>query len=690
MQLLRSLIPAVVLIIASTGTRSALAAESCCALPADDFPKVGGNLGNQNYSSLRQIDVANISQLGAQWRIRLEPESPQLPQQSTAVAVGGVLFVESTQGNVFAVYGDTGNIKWSYTPGYGTSLRRGVAVGEGMVFTNAAGRRVIALDQESGKPVWETTLDEPTVSSQMKVAVVYYDGLIYVGTNDGPRGVAVALDARTGEVAWKFYGTPGPGEYGHDTWEGTSWQHGGASPWMHPAIDPQLGLVYWTFGNPRAAGGYRSDGAVNGANRGGANLFANSIVALDARTGKRRWHFQSVHHDIWDLDNVMAPVLADLKIDGAWKKAVIYGSKTGLTYILDRINGDPLIGVEERPVPQEPAQKTWPTQPYPVGDPIVPLCASRDAGDATRVPPNYGVGCLFTPHTDLPIVKSPGTGGGAVWGAQSFNIRTGLLYVGAGLINSAHSIPTAGVGFRPPGEERSGRIVAKDPQTNQIVWTSDLKWSVAHGNGILTTAGDIMFIGLPDGYLLGLDVRDGSELWRFQTGAGVHTSPISYMIDGVQYIAVFAGGNRLPYDSPRGDYLWAFRIGGNKPQAETPPAPPTRQPVAGAEVPGAIAKYTVTLGRTWDRAHNAPDSEESILRGAMAPAIMTIPVGSTVIFHNPENNADPHCATQFFEGLFDIGPLAPGESDEFTFMMKGEYFFNDCTNPQSTGKIVVE
>ncbi|MDH3265504.1 MAG: PQQ-binding-like beta-propeller repeat protein [Gammaproteobacteria bacterium] len=672
---------------------SVFAAESCCVTPADDFPKVGGNLGNQNYSSLTQINLANISRLGGHWQTRLEPDSAPLSQQSTAVAVDGVLFVETTQGNVYAVHGDSGAIKWSYTPGHGTSLRRGVAVGEGMVFSNAVDRRVIALDQENGKLVWEITLDEPTVSSQMKVAVVYHDGLVYVGTNDGARGVAVAIDAKTGEVVWKFYGTPGTGEFGSDTWPGNSWQDGGAAPWMHPAIDPELGLVYWTFGNPRTArgaAGRRSDGAVNGANREGANLFANSIVALDAKTGERRWHFQSVHHDIWDLDNVMAPVLVDLQIDGKPRKAVIYGSKTGLTYILDRVDGSALIGIEEKPVPQEPAQKTWPTQPYPVGDPLVPLCADPDADDATRAPPNYGVGCLFTPHTDFPIVKSPGTGGGADWSAQSFSSKTGLIYIGAGLINSAHSVPTAGVGFRPIGESRSGRIVAKDPTTNRIAWHRDIQWSVAHGNGILSTAGDLLFIGMPDGNLLALNSVDGSEVWRFQTGAGVHTSPISYLVDGVQYVAVFSGGNRLPYNSPQGDYLWAFRLDGKLPQASAPEAPPVRQPIFASAVAGAVANFTVTLGRTWNSMTNAPGSEESSAQSAMAPLVMTVPVGTTVVFRNPDDNVDSHCASQFFEGLFDIGPLQPGESEEYTFTERGEFFFNDCTNPQSTGKIVVE
>jgi len=662
----------------------------CCEASGKDFPKVGGNLGNDNYSRLAQINTSNIAQLGAAWRVSLEPGAAPQFQQSTAVAVDGVVFVEATQGDVFAVDGKTGAIKWKYASGYGLSDRRGVAVGEGKVFTAAAGRHVIALDQQTGKVVWDKVLDEPGISSQIKPPLTYFDGLLYIGSNDGPRGVATALKAETGDLAWKFYGTPGPGQFGNDTWEGDSWRQGGATPWMSPAIDPQLGLLYWTFGNARQGTSGGGDGAVNGANRGGQNLFGNSLVALDLKTGKLRWYFQSVHHDIWDMDNVMVPVLADITFKGRQRKAVVYGSKTGLTYILDRKTGAPIVGVTEKPVPQEPSQKTWPTQPYPDGDPVVPLCPDTSGTSAGRPPPNYEVGCLFTPHTDRALIQSPGTGGAADWSLQSYDPKTRLLYIPAGIVNSAHSVPTGGVGFRPPGEERSGVIVAKNLATNRIVWQRTMPWALAHGNGILTTAGGVMFVGQPDGYLLGLDITDGHELWRFQTGAGAHTSPITYSIDGVQYLAVFAGGNGLPYSSPKGDFLWAFRLGGTTPQAATPPPPPMKQPVVGAPVAGAAANFTVTLGRTWDPAKGAPRATESNSQSAMAPTVMSVPVGSTVTFQNPADNKQSHCASQFFEGIFNIGPLKPGESGSYIFNKKGEYFYNDCANPQSTGKIIVQ
>lgn len=177
-------------------------------------------------------------------------------------------------------------------------------------------------------------------------------------------------------------------------------------PWIHPAVDPELGLVYWTFGNPYP----RTDGS----SRGGDNLFANSIVAIDAKTGKRRWHFQSVHHDIWDADNVMAPVLADLIVDGRKRKVVVYGSKTCWYYILDRRTGEAVHGMEERPVPQHALQKTSATQPFPGGEPFVSPYPELDK--TTRPVPFYPTGGLYEVFWDRATILFPGAGGGADWG----------------------------------------------------------------------------------------------------------------------------------------------------------------------------------------------------------------------------------------------------------------------------------
>jgi competence ComEA-like helix-hairpin-helix protein len=197
----------------------------------------------------------------------------------------------------------------------------------------------------------------------------------------------------------------------------------------------------------------------------------------------------------------------------------------------------------------------------------------------------------------------------------------------------------------------------------------------------------VMFVGQPDGFLLGLDIRDGHELWRFQTGSGVHSSPISYEIDGEQYVAVFAGGSRIPYNSPRGDNLWAFKLGGRVPQADTPTPPSPRQPIDAAAVDGAAVRNTVYLARAWRQ--GAPGNVESLSPNSMAPQNMRVPVGTTVTFLNPRDNTKAHCATQFYEGLFDSGSLQPGQSFTFKFTRPGEYFYNDCTSPGTTGKVVV-
>lgn len=689
-------------------------APSCCTPASADFPKVGGDYGNQNYSALEQVNASNIATLGAVWHTHLEGGlNPQF-QQNNVIVADGVIYAETTQGNVYAVDGANGHIDWSYKSGFGNQLRRGLAVGGGKVFAAFAGSRIAALDQSSGHLLWTHTLECSTPPSPrrgpgrgaegsparpgrgrgrggysscgtIKAPLTYYDGLLYVDAgSDGERGRVLALHADTGATAWQFWTIPGPGQFGHDTWgSGDAWEHGGATPWMSPAIDPQLGLGYWTFGNARGL-----DGATNGADRPGTNLFADSLVALNLKTGKLVWYFQSVHHDIWDLDNVMAPVLADVRIGGALRHIVIYGSKTGMYYELDRATGKPALPIVETPVPQSAAQHTWPTQPFPQGDAIAPHCMDGEL-PATIVPPGYVTGCIFTPQTgDTPIVSVPGDGGGMTDNLLSFDPQTRRLYASYSVVATVRDQMDHGVGFRPIGENRSGGIVAFDPSDHRVIWRKLMPWDLSHGNGILSTAGGVMFIGQPDGWLLGLDVRDGKTLWRWQTGAGVHTSPAAYEIGGKEYITVFAGGNGLPYDSPKGDDLWGFALGGTVAQAPTPPPPSHRQPVTAAPVEGASVNNTVDIARLWFAGKAYPG--ESDASTAMAPDNLQVPVGTRVTFTNPADNKKPHCVVQFYEGLFNSGPLQPGQSFSFTFTRPGEYFYNDCTDPRITGKVVVK
>ncbi|NGN62704.1 PQQ-binding-like beta-propeller repeat protein [Streptomyces sp. A7024] len=667
-----------------------------------DFPQVGGNYGNHNHSTLQRITRSNVRRLGGAWHVNLEGGDTTRYQQCTVIAKDGVLYLHTTQQNVFAIDGRTGEVRWRRNLGTETTNMRGVALGGGRLYSLSGENIVYALDQRTGDVAWQKQLIIPDDgggddcdpnsgqcggnSGGLAGAVIHHDGRIYVGTEGstaGARGRGYALDAATGDVIWTFWGPPGPGEYGHDTWAGDSWKTGGAVCWIHPAVDPDLDLVYWTFGNPYP----RTDGS----SRAGDNLFANSIVAIEAKTGKRRWHFQSVHHDIWDLDNVMPPVLADLLIDGRKRKVVVYGSKSCYYFILDRATGEPVHGVAERPVPQHAGQKTSATQPYPGGEPFVDPFPRLDK--TTRPVPFYPVTGLFGVHWDRATISYPGAGGGADWSFPSFSPRTGYVYVGYGLVNSAYSNTRGGRvnTARPLGEYFSGGLVAVDPRTNTVAWRKEGDWSLAHGNGILTTGGRLMFQGRPDGVLEAMDDATGKTLWRWQCGAGVNTIPISYEIDGEQYIAVLAGGNGLPFpDIPRGDHLWAFKLGGTVDQAPAPKPPSRRNQIRAAAVPGSVTDNTVTLGRVWDSGTGAPgDKENTVAQNAMSPQHLTVPAGTTVTFTNPGGNAMAHGAVSFFEAEFDTGLLMPGQSFEHTFTEPGEYFYNDPPFPQNTGKVVI-
>lgn len=659
-------------------------------VPADaDFPCVGGNLGNQNYTSLNGIHKGNAKRLGGAWLNNIEGGLKSGSSQSSAIALDGILYIESSLGNVHAVDGKTGQTKWVYTQTRGTLTRRGVAVGGGRVYTHGKGSWIIALDQETGEVDWERQITG--YGTMEKVAVTYHDGKLLLGTHDSGRAAGLCVDADNGDLLWHFWGTPGPGEPGFGTWAGDSWMDGGATPWLHPAVDPELGHVYWTFGNARG-----NKSSQDGSEREGMNLFANSIVATDLETGAYVWHFQSVHHDIWDMDNSMNPVLADVKIKGRQRKLVIYGSKTGMYYILDRTDGSAPLGIDEVPVPQEPRQKTWPTQPIPRQGawtetrPVEQPLGTAVPGHPARAVPNYTVVDLYTPHWDEPVLSIPGHGGGADWGFQSFSHSTGMVYTGFGYVAAAHSLTERSNGLRPPGEYQTGGVVAVDVKSNTVRWKKDLPYSVAHGNGVLTTAGDLLFIGQPDGVLLCLDAHNGREIWRFQCGAAISSSPLMYEIDGEQYLAVYAGGTSIPYgnSAPRGDFLWAFKIGGTLPEAETPEPPVVRRPVSGGPVEGSTVNNTVILGRTYNAATGTVGAEESTDVAAVAPTHLRVPVGTTVTFTNPADNEHVHSATQFFEGLFNP-QLAPGESFTYTFSNKGEYFFNDVHGARPTGKVEV-
>ena len=335
---------------------------------------------------------------------------------------------ETPNGDVIAVDGATGAVKWKWHPttansGFGpTGTRRGLSVGGGRVYTLAAGNRVVALNQTTGAQVWAVIptaiAPETTLGNIAKVATMYYNGKVYIGTNDGNRNAFFALDAATGAMAWTpFYGGARAGTVVTDvngkTWfAGDSWMcatdgstpcpggtpqntcalTAGASPWIHGSIDPALNMVYVAFGNVRSCGSSQ-----DASTRPGTNLFSNSLVALDATTGAYKWHFQSNLHGQWDMDNTHNPTMADVTINGQPRKVIYYGTKQGRTFVIDRTTGLPALPVEYRTVVQDSRQNSWPVQPYPAApqQAWLPDCiAYQNLGSAIpglvhRAVPNY-------------------------------------------------------------------------------------------------------------------------------------------------------------------------------------------------------------------------------------------------------------------------------------------------------------
>ncbi len=561
-------------------------------LPSRNFPVVGGNLFNQRYSTLTQITKSNIAKLGAAWMVHVEPEKSGIWMQSTPVVVDGVMYM--THGHITARDARTGALKWQFPkgdvgPGAGWTggpdnhFNRGVVVAEGKVFAAAYGATLVALDQTSGELIWRTELQNGG-GGFADAAATYYGGMVFMGVaggESGVRGQFGAYDAKTGRELWTFWTVPGPGEFGHDTWEGESWRKGGAPVWSHPAIDPELGMVYVPTGNAWPD--------TNGTERGGDNLFSASIVALDLKTGVRKWHFQEVHHDLWDYDGPASPVLADITYQGRPRKILMHGSKTGFMYILDRTNGTPLIGIEEKPVPQIAEQKTAKTQPYPVGDPFIPQCPEG-------VPPSVRSGCVFTPFYKERIAVAPGTNGGLAWAPMSYSPQTKLLYLCATIGPAGYHVDGFGglQGFRPV---RGGMLSAIDPTTNKIAWQKRLPFQCGGGSGILSTASGLLFHGQADGLLVAHDATTGDVLWEFQTGAGADAPVSTFEVDDEQYVAILAGGNQF-MGSARGDNLWAFRLGGTVKPAEAPRPPgPMPLPSERKEVtvdPAVLAEYAGT------------------------------------------------------------------------------------------------
>jgi alcohol dehydrogenase (cytochrome c) len=571
----------------------AFSAEQLSQEPLGWWITNGGTLANQRYSPLDEITTDNVDGLKGVWMTDLGKSgvAAKYSQEAQPIFYDGVLYVPTGEDDVFAVDVETGKVKWTYEGNLDQTistvccgwLSRGVAIGDGKVYLGKLDGSLVALDQMTGKEVWKAQVGDWREGYTITHAPLYYDGMVIVGVSGGEfmiRGRVQAYDAKTGEERWRFYTVPGPGEKGHESWAGDSWQTGGAPVWQTPAVDPELGLLYFSTGNAAPD--------LDGSARGGDNLFAASIVAIEAKTGTYRWHFQQVRHDIWDYDGPSPVVLFDAEFDGEQHKAIAETSKTGWTYVLDRETGEPLLPVEDEQVPQNAKQKTAKTQPIPQYDPFIPhqvtdadvsqiakLAKSNDAVAKRKVVK----GTIFDPFTQEVRVIIPGPQGGNNWQPMSYSPETGMLYICmmrsvSGYTSSGHEPPEskqavpADVGsvFTTTGfGSQTGYFGAWDPTTGEVGWQK--RWPESCYSGSVATGGGLVFVGRNSGRLQAYDAENGDLKWSFQTGAGANSTITTFEWKGTQYVAFAAGGNALAA-TPHGDNLWLFSLKGTMDELE--------------------------------------------------------------------------------------------------------------------------
>jgi alcohol dehydrogenase (cytochrome c) len=468
-----------------------LLAASCLAPPglaaadepaAKSWPMVEGDLGNSRFSTLADITPANVKQLGGVWNHKFEGEV----SRGTPVVVDGKMYVTAGS-HVYALDAKTGAVLWAHKTDVAPSFQfKGVTLGGGMLFYGTADAHIVALDLETGDQLWSHEIgdelkarpDSPaaalTLTGQyVSGAPTYAEGLVITGLSNGDfgvRGRVVALDAKTGKEAWTFYSIPGPGDVGHDTWpaDNEEWKRGGGGVWNTPTVDPELGLVIFCTGNPVPQWG--------GELRAGDNLFTDSVVAVDLKTGKYKWHYQTVHHDVWEDDIGTPLVLYTATVDGKPRKAVAAMRTDGYLFLLDRATGKPIHPVEERPEPQLARIKTAPTQPFPVGaQEVGPDCVTQD-----KIPAGFKGFCHFqpidfdTPNAMYPVLTARSS-------PMAYDPRTKYFYVAGApawpLWLHRFEDPRFFVGGNGglPGIKTSGIVAAVDSTTDKIVCSTAIR-----------------------------------------------------------------------------------------------------------------------------------------------------------------------------------------------------------------------
>jgi quinohemoprotein ethanol dehydrogenase len=687
-KIVRALNRGVVILLALAILASAVPAALAQAPTTLDWPYYGNDPGNMRYVDIDQINPSNVAQLQPAWIFHTGVSNEQTSFEGQPIIVDGTLYISSPHNHVYALDAATGNLKWTYNPEMPAleemaiccgQVNRGVAVGAGKVFIGQLDANLVALDANTGDVVWKVAVDNWQDKWTETMAPQYFDGKVFIGASGGEfmvRGHISAYDAETGNMLWRFYTVPGPGEFGNDTWAGDSWQTGGATVWTTPSVDPALGLLYITTGNAAPD--------LDGSDRAGDNLFASSIVALDLNTGEYRWHFQEVHHDIWDYDAPQPTHLFTLEKDGQQIPAIGHANKNGYYFILDRRDGTPLFDVQEVPVSTEPAwQNPSPTQPVPATDPLIPQSVAETLPGQTAVP-------LWTPPQEEPQVMQPGAESGPEWPPAAYSPRTKYVYIPAGGYEPwlFHAIPetpnTLGslITDKPSHPENAhyGLFDAVDTTTGKIVWQVKVPQRAASG---ITVAGDLVFLGESNGQFHALDAKSGSTLWTYQSNepgvGGANGAPAVYVVNGREYVVNAFGGNaqvRSGQPSPPGDVLIAFAL----------PQPGEAGPNVVTATPKQIPTGDIPDSALQDRLPSPP-ADARVVEIHMNhiffyPNQLTAQPGEKLALHliNSESTGQEHnIAFALSTGVIGLKDVIPaGEDGYFTFTAPdkpGDYTF---------------
>ena len=490
-----------------------------------------GDYTGRRYSGLREINPENVAQLRASWVFH--PGNSET-LEATPVVVSGIMYVTSAN-DALALDARTGRVLWHHQRPVSSGLlddaaahhTRGVGLWRNFVYMETDDAHLLCLDAHSGNLLWDVTYaDKARHYGATSAPLVVKDNVI-VGTSGGDsgvRGFLAAYDALTGNLKWRFWTIPGPGEFGSASWPGDSYLHGGGTTWMPGTYDPELNLLYWTTSN--AAPDFVGD------SRPGDDLYTASVLALDPDTGKLKWYFQFTPHDLYDYDATQTPVLVDVEERGVTRRLLVQANRNGFLYILDRTNGKFLNAT---PFVQK---LNWAKGVDASGRPIL----------SGRIPTAQGT------------YICPGINGATNWFSPSYNPDTGLFYVMA--LESCNLFFAKPKPFAPgktyyatgtklpPDEHAQKALLAYSVPEGKLLWRYPQVGQGDSWGGTVTTAGGLVFFGDDAGSLESVEARTGRPLWHFNTGQTMHASPMSYMVDGVQYIAVSAGSDVFSFSLP--------------------------------------------------------------------------------------------------------------------------------------------